>query len=405
MERVRSRAPGVAGAFLALLLGLPTLSAQGLPRKVLPANRTPIVYCPPERLAAGPRAPQHVLNVFLPPGKAPACGWPLVITNGYGGGASVPAISELRSSGPTAALRDLLAAGIAVVHHGVPGIGNGRGLWYPAGHPSGRYESFLPEHDNAEKSAEWVVQWAKVQTQFPFDRERIALRGSSGGAVLAVRTAMGPDRARVSGSAQVRASTRVAAVLAIQPPTSIWALEQGPELTIRIAEHLEQAARPGVAATQLSQVDPELQKDYSLMRVAFDSAEAREWNAHQPICLIYGDPVLRQDGQVASFALDARGFPILHDAIRQPYQHDGWFGYAFYERLIELSSDSAGFHRANSVFAMRDVTALAAPFAFHTRTYSGTFRDPEAQRIAHEWLVARLRSSVPDVAEQALCRR
>jgi hypothetical protein len=188
----------------------------------------------------------------------------------------------------------------------------------------------------------------------------------------------------------VRASTRVAAVLAIQPPTSAWALEQGPELTIAFPRHLEQSARPGVPAAQLTQVAPELQKDYSLMREAFVSAAARANNAAQPICLVYGDPVLRVGGAVATFELDASGFPVLHDAVRQPTQHDSWFGYVFWKRLVGLSPASASFHAQNSVFAMRDVNALAAPNAVHTVTYVGPALGPRATRIGHDWLVARL---------------
>lgn len=366
------------------------VGAQGLPTPLPPSNPAPIVYCPPERLSAGPASPYHVLNVFLPRGAVPASGWPVVIATGYGGGASVPAASALSSTGPSAPLWNLVAAGIAVVHFGTPGLGNNRGLWYPAGHPSGRYESFRPLDDNPEKSAEWALQWTKVQTLFSFDVTRVGLRGSSGGAVLAIRTAMGPDRARASGSAQVRASTRVAAILAIQPPTSAWALEQGPELLIPFPKHLEQAARPGIASTVLAQAAPEMQKDYSLMRVAFASAEARANNAHQALCLVYGDPVLRIGGAVAPFDLDATGFPILHDLIKQPLQHDSWFGYVFWKRLIELSPDSAAFHAANSVFVMRDVYALAPPLAYHTRTYRGTVMGAQAARIGHEWLLGRL---------------
>jgi hypothetical protein len=283
-----------------------------------------------------------------------------------------------------------VAAGIAVVHYGTPGIGNNRGLWYPPGHPSGRWESYRPQHDNPEKSAVWALQWVKVQTLFPFDLARIGLRGSSGGAVLAMRTAMGPERARESGSAQVRATTRVAAILAIQPPTSAWALEQGPELTIAFPKHLEQAAQPGIAATILAQVDPMLQKDYSLMRECFASAEARLHNASQPLCLVFGDPVLHVGGQPATFALDPSGFPVLFDAIKQPLQHDSWFGYVFWKSLIGLSSDSAAFHAANSIFAMRDLYALPPPDDLHTSRYSGTVKGLRATRLGHDWLVGRL---------------
>ena len=388
--------------WLALLAWLASawtpVDAQGLPSPLSPSNAAPIVYCPPERLSAGPPSAHHVLNVFLPRGRVPAGGWPVVVGTGYGGGASVPPASALSATAASAPYWNLVAAGIAVVHFGTPGIGGNRGLWYPPGHPSGRYESFRPAHDNPEKSAEWALQWVKVQTLYPFDLTRIALRGSSGGAALAIRTAMGAEHARASGSAQARASTRVAAVLAIQPPTSAWALEQGPELLIQYPRHLEQAANPGVAATILGQAAPELQKDYSPMREAFASAEARANNAKQALFLVYGDPVLRIGGQVATLALDATGFPVLHDAIKPPFQHDSWFGYVFWKRLIELSPASAAFHASNSVFAMRDVNALPPPLDYHTRTYAGTAKGTQANRIAHDWLVARLLGPQPPIS-------
>lgn len=390
------------GLALGALQGVPAASMQGLPSPLAPTNPTPLVYCPPERLAAGSAHARHVLNVFLPLGAPPVDGWPVVVATGYGGGASVPPVASLSSMGASAPLWNLVQAGIAVVHFGTPGIGGGRGMWFPPGHPSGRYESWRPADDNPEKSAEWALQWVKVQTLHPFNLERVGMRGSSGGAVLSIRTAMGLDRARSSGSAQVRASTRVAAILAIQPPTSAWALAQGPELTIQFPKHLEQAARPGVPAVTLDQVAPELQKDYSLMRSAFGNPEARAHNAGQALCLVYGDPVLRIGGSVASLELDATGFPVLHDAILQPLQHDSWFGYVFWLRLLGLSPESAAFHGANSVFAIRDTSALPAPNDVHTRTFRGTVLGPSANRIGHDWLVARLTQPLAVRARSAL---
>jgi len=396
---MHSRSLRALGAALVALAG--AVQAQ-LPTPLPPSNSAPIVYVPPERLAAGAASVFQVLNVFLPPGPAPSGGWPVVLTTGYGGGASVPPITQLAATGATKPLWDLVKAGIAVVHYGTPGIGNNRGLWYPPGHASGRHESFLPAHDNPEKSAVWALQWLKVQRIYPFDPARIGLRGQSGGAGLALRSAMGPDHALASGSAHVRASTRVAAILAIQPPTSAWALEQGPELTIAFPKHLERQSQPFTSALTLSEVDPELQKAYSLMRECFASAEAIANNTAQPLCLVYGDPVLRElDGTPATFALDAAGFPLVHDRIKQPLQHDSWFGYVFWKRLLELSPASAAFHGANSIFAMRDVNALAPPLALHTRTYSGSQLGSRAVKLGHDWLVARLHAPAPFLASSA----
>jgi hypothetical protein len=379
---------------IALLFSLGTASItvaqETIPNRVFPSNTQPILYAPPERVAAGTPAPEHYVNVFLPPGTPPTAGWPVVVTTGFGGGIATPPQRLLGRIGPTAALHRLLGAGIAVVSYGVPGVGGGRGLWYPPGHPSGRYESFDPSNDNPEKSGMWAVQWARNQTEFPFDLSNMGLRGSSGGAVLAVRTAMGPNRASMDGSAQLQTETRVKAILAIQPPTSILALEQGPELTLGLPTHLEQAANPGSAANILDQVDHELQKDYSLFRTAFESAEARANNGEQRICLIFADPVLQIADQPATMALDGTGFPLLYDAINQPFQHDGWFGYIFFKSLLELSPTAEMFHRANSVFAMRRDYALAPPLDYHTTTFGGAFNGTEANDIGHLWLVSQL---------------
>jgi hypothetical protein len=276
-------------AFLCLAGASP--AAQGLPSPLAPANAAPIVYCPPERLAAGPAAPQHVLNVFLPLASRPRRAGRWWSRPATAGGASVPPAASLTTTGASAPLWNLVANGIAVVHFGTPGIGGGRGLWYPPGHPSGRYESFQPADDNPEKSAEWALQWAKVQTTYPFDLTRVGLRGSSGGAVLAIRTAMGPDRARASGSAQVRASTRVAAILAIQPPTRPGRSSRAPSSRSRSrSTSSRRRTRRGRDAAQ--PVGPELQKDYSLMRVAFQSAAAWPTTCSSRLCLVFGDPVL-----------------------------------------------------------------------------------------------------------------
>jgi len=138
------------------------------------------------------------------------------------------------------------------------------------------------------------------------------------------------------------------------------------------------------------------------MRECFASPEARANNAAQALCLVYGDPVLREsDGSPASFALDASGIPLVHDRIKQPTQHDSWFGYVFWQRLLGLSPGSAAFHAANSAFAMRDLHALPAPNDLHTRTYSGGVLGLRAARLGHDWLVARLRAPAPFVARSA----
>ncbi len=361
----------------------------GLPPTISRSNPVDLTYCPPERLAEGPAAPNHFVNVFLPPGTPPPGGFPVVVSTPYGGGEATLPLATLSETGGTRHLYALVEAGIAVLSFGTTPVGSNEGLWYPAGHPSGRYESWLPADDNPEKEAEWAVQWLKRQTVLPLDPNRVGTRASSGGAVLMMRTCFGVDRAKSTGSAQVRASTRVAAVLALQPPVSAWAFDQSDTLGISLPEHLEQEANPGVAASALEDVAEELQKDYSLIRTSFE-VEALANNATQPLCLIYGDPVKMVSGQPADMTLDGTGFPILHDLLGPPFQHDGWFGYVFWRKLLDVSPASAAFHQANSVFAHRSIYALGAPNDIYTHTFAGTFLGVEASAIAQTFLEDKL---------------
>jgi hypothetical protein len=356
-----------------------------LPPTLLPVNTSRIAYCPPERLAYAPAKPQQKLNVFLPRGTPPPAGWPVVLNTRAGGGQAVLPMPSLSVTGGSTPLYNVVASGVAVVDYGVTS-----GLFYPPGHPSGRYESFRPADDCAEKEAEWAVQWLKTQTLYPLDTASICLRGSSQGAIISIWAAMGPERARASGSDQVRASTRVKAILALQPPVSVWAFEQDPSLAVRMVAHFEQEDQPGVPATSFGEVAEDLQKDGSIMRFAFETAEARANNEAQPICLIYSEPVKLVDSVPADMTLDAEGFPVLHDTLEQPFIHDSWAGYVFYKRLIDLSPQSAAFHGFFSVFAVRNTTALDPPLDYHTQVFSGGTFSNFANTIAHDWVLVTL---------------
>jgi hypothetical protein len=371
------------------------LAEPPLPPTLLPASPAYVVYCPLERLALGPPKTQQRLNVFLPRGTPPPSGWPVVLNNRAGGGLAALPLASLHQTGGTAPLYAFVAEGVAVVDFGVTGVGDGNGLFYPPGHASGRYESFRPADDNPEKDAEWAVQWLKTQETFPLDPARICLRGSSHGAIISMWAAMGPEHARAGGSAQVRASTRVKAVLALQPPTSVWAFDQGPDLLVRLVAHYEQEGLPGVPATAFGQVAESLQKAGSVMGFAFDTPEARANNEAQALCLVFNEPVMRVAGVPADLTLDARGYPNLHDTLIQPFIHDSWAGYVLFKRLLELSPRSAAFHRQRSIFAMRDTSALAPPLDFHTHTYSGGINGDRARALAQRWVLETLGATPP----------
>jgi len=372
------------------------LHAQGgTPSPLAPANSSAITYCPPERLALGPPTPEQRVNVFLPTGTPPAEGWPVVITTPHGGKEPSRPRNALWNGGATQRFWQLVDAGLAVVDFGATAVGAGQGMWYPPGHPSGRYESFRPSDDTPEKEAGWVIQWVKTQTQFPLDPDRIGTWGRSSGAMMVLQAAMGPDGARAAGSAQVRASTRVRALAALQPPTSIWAFEQGPDLGHWIPQRFERIDRPGVPAATLDQVAEDLQKGFSLMGACFDGAAQRANSERQAVCLVYGDPMFRLGGQPLDTSFDATGFPIVYDVLVPPHQHDQWFGQVLWRRLTGLSAQAAAFHAEHSVFAVRDAYALPAPNDVYTRTFAGTFLGPDATALVRDWLVRELTAVEP----------
>ena len=356
-----------------------------LPPTIWPSNLADITYCPPERLALGAATPQQHLNVFLPVGTRPTRGWPVLIATAAGGGLSVLPLDSLNEvDAASARWHALVEAGIAVVHYGEGNIG----MFYPPGDPSGRYESFDPNDDTYEKDAEWVVQWVKSQTDFVFDTSRVAIYGSSQGGMMGLWACMGPDRAKASGSLQVRSSTKVAGIVVRQPPMSLWAyLQNAP---IGISGHFERSDLPGVPATTLSQVAESYQKAASAAGFCFESPEVIAANALQPICLVYADPVAQDGGLPADLTVDANGYPNLHDRLGPPYNHDSWNGYVFFKMLLDISPAAAAFHNTRSIFAMNVDEALPPPYDFHTQTFSGTFIGPESDALIHDWVRATL---------------
>ena len=358
-----------------------------LPSTIWPDNGADITYCPPERLAFGAAAPQQHLNVFLPRGTRPAAGWPVLIATAAGGGLTVYPFANLHEfDASSARWHAFVEAGVAVVHYGA----GADGLFYPPGDPTGNYESFDPSHDTYEKEAEWVVQWVASQTQFLFDTDRVAVYGSSQGGIMGLWACMGPDRARATGSVQVRASTKVAGIVVRQPPTSLWAFLQGSGLGVGIAGHFERRDLPGVPASALDQVTESLQKADSIVGFCFESPAVIAAGATQPVCLVYADPVAMEGTVPADLTVDANGYPNLHDRLGPPYIHDSWHGYVFFKMLLDVSAEAAAFHQARSLFAVRVEEALPPPYDYHTRTFSGPFNGPETDVLIHDWVRATL---------------
>ena len=377
-----------------------------LPASYGRTNASDVIFLPPERAALGGPKGQQKANVFVPPGPAPRDGWPVVFMTLYGGGNAVYPVTQIDDGGVTDRLWEAVNAGLAVVNWGAPPVSGGRGMFYPPGHPSGRYESFLPADDNNYKDAEWVIQYFKqpAQTsQYNFDVGRFGTYASSQGSLNTLWATVGPERARSTGSAQVQTSTRVAAVVAIGSEGTVWAYDQGPTLGTNVNNLFERADMPGVPSDELSQVDEQLQKDGSLSRWMTQSQDALDNNAQQPFCFLYVEPVKMVNGQVADTSLDAFGDPVLHDTIGQPYIHDSWNMIIHVNKLLNISQESYDFHltEGNSVFALEESVAatLAPPFDVFTETYTGPIFSEEQTRIGVNFLrrhlVLPLRGDAP----------
>lgn len=397
------------GAFSLAVLSLAPFHAQGDPPsadffggygndEVLPtpyerSNSADIVFLPPERALSGPNKLQQTANVFLPPGPAPRDGWPVAFMTLFGGGSTVFPVDEVADGDPTDRLWEMLNAGIAVVNWGAPPVGNGRGMFFPPGHPSGRYESFQPGDDNNYKDAEWVIQYFKQDGQvqaYDLDPSRFGVYGSSQSSQNLLWATMGPERARTSGSVHAQTSTRVAAVVAIGTEGSLWAYDQGPNLGVNAPQLLERADMPGVPADELGQVDEQLQKDASFTRWIDQTPDAIANNESQPVCFLYVEPVKMVGGQVADTSLDAFGEPALYDTIGQPDIHDSWNFLVHVNMLLGLSSASEDFHltEGNSVFGLEETVAatLAPPHDVWTLTYPGPLFGVDQTRIGVNFL-------------------
>ena len=357
------------------------------------SNTADIDFLPPERGQFGPPAAQQTANVFLPPGPTPRDGWPVLFMTLFGGGSAIFPVDEVEDGQPTDRLWEALNAGIAVVNWGAPPVGGGRGMFFPPGHPSGRYESFARSDDNNYKDSEWVIQFFKQSAQtdlYGLDPSRMGVYGSSQSSQNLLWATMGPERARATGSAQATTSTRVQAIVAIGTEGSIWAYDQGPNLGINAPQLLERMDMPGVPADELGQVDEQLQKDASFTRWMSQTQDAIDNNVSQPVCFLYVEPVKMVGGTVADTTLDAFGDPNLHDTIGQPDIHDSWNFIVHVNKLLGLSQASLDFHLTdgNSVFGLdEDVAAtLSPPFDVYTETYGGGLFGEEQTKIGIDFM-------------------
>ncbi len=381
--------PGVSGRVDAFsvtpslpnrLLNVSGGSVQARPGVLLPHNAAPIDYRPPEQSFVHP---WETLNVWLPAGQPPLSGWPCVLANTSSGYHGAPPLSALDPADAREALfTRLVNAGFAIVVAGTVTSGPFSGWFVPPGHASGRWED--PDAVMPEKDVLHALQWAKTQTSFPIDPQRVFLHGVSSGATLAAWVALGPELGRPGGSAQRAASSRVAGVLCFDVLTSFPAYRSDDGV---VAHHWESVSTPGLSASSMGDADPALLDAGSVARVLLD-----------PLCNGATTPVLLAYDCSASaidFSNDADGFPKLRGALG-PNVHDLWHGAKLWERLEWLNKP---FHAQKSAFLAGAGMAgsLGSMASAPTGSFSGTALDSTSlHSAAVAWLTLRAREAIPD---------
>jgi hypothetical protein len=165
--------------------------------------------------------------LFVPPGQAPASGWPVIVNVSNAGlNSTDPAFAQPIYS-TFAPIYQFLDAGFAVVRSSMTysgleqadpcgnGLTLGNGLFHPPGIelPGLAQAAYSdPQRHMAEKDAAMLMQHVRFHAaEMGLDDQRIAIFGRSGGAIVSMWVALGPERGPElfpAGVGQDGASTR-----------------------------------------------------------------------------------------------------------------------------------------------------------------------------------------------------
>jgi len=345
-------------------------NASSLPDIVQRTNGTNLDYATPE--TTSPSLQQRV-NAFVPSSvPTPPNGWPVLITNSGGGSNNTVPLSTLDKS---VHITEWIALnnGVAVVAVGTTGtssIWTGSGVWYDSS--TTQYADYNQPADY--KDMEQAIQWVKTQEMFSADENQIYVLANSGGARAFAWSALGPNRARSSGSAQARTNTRVAGAI-FNRPTNIW--NAGYVLSSTLGTQFPNEAGNDVAST-MDDVYTSALYHSSIFTYAFNDSEASALNTSTPVCLIYHDPRTESD-----LTRNSAGNPTVSGTVLE--NHDAWLGYMLLSGLMELDPV---FHGTNSILVVNPVASL-------NNIESGTLPitnvdQRDAQVTASNWLLRRL---------------
>ena len=309
-----------------------------------------------------PRRPEHVeqlyhpnrvnngwqtLNFFEPEGEPPPGGWPVLVRILLGG------FSPPSPVNPLTPLQELeyraCKNGIAVVTAMVTPTDDrefpipGRGTFEPAD------SEYYWSRARAETDVVHVVQWLRHQASLypregglPIDPDRIVIAGSSAAAISSMWTVLGPDWAdpadpeNPDALGQRGQPTRVTGAI-LGSGATYW-----PAFLNRVSGvHFSHRTKPEVAQT-LGGVPMEIRLAASALVYGFEDPEVAALNARIPIYLHYGGPP-------GSLQFE-EPFPKRVLGVNQ--NHDAWFGYALWRRLLDIGPEARAFHEEHSRLAI-----------------------------------------------------
>ena len=340
------------------------------------ADGPSIPYTPPEVSAPNPR---QRLTIFTPP--APSGG--VLIYTEAGNFLDADPRTEFDDEADSGVtwVTNLYEKGFSIVSAGMTG--------FDGGHPGGGlfrpYDSteYLDSYEYSwpERDAEWIVQKVRNLVTAGTVRgaqNKIGWYGSSSSAVCGLTLALGLDRRRTSGSAQVQTTTLLRFCVAIEPPVWWPAYDQAAVPAL----HFPAGGSGTTPAARLEDVPVELQADASPLTW---------WNERvaagvglTPLYLAFDEPV-----ESTNFALDPDGTPNLDDTLLTV--HPYWHG------LMLAKSKKAYDPTRWSQIGRLVVTSgheLPPPDDDHDLTVTALF-DAQMQPDLEGWILSELRQQGP----------
>ena len=279
-----------------------------------------IPYTPPEVPNTNP---YQLLTVFTPP-EPNGC---VLIHNWTGSFLNaLPRSFYDGANIPDAWIETLWNRGTTIVSYGLTGTDLshlGSGLW--RGYDSDEYLNGW-DHAWAERDAEYVVQKVRQLIRsgvIQGDLRKIGWAGVSSSAVAGLAVALGPDRARASGSDQVRESTRLAYAVAFEP-YSFWPAF----VDSFFAWHWPSGGSGALPATAMVEVPEDQQIASSPLQLLNDGVASGQ--AATPVYVTAACPVESTD-----FTFDvSTGIPTLRNALSgiHPY----WQMLALAKRMQQI---------------------------------------------------------------------